>query len=82
MKKQRKSYSRDFKLKLVELAKTRRNVSSVARKYGVSINSLNRWMREHERYDSGSFPGRGKPKMTEQEANLVPAPSSSEPSLL
>ena len=40
MKKERKSYSRDYKLKLVELAKARGNVSAISREYGVNINSL------------------------------------------
>jgi transposase-like protein len=34
MKKKRKAYSRDFKVKLVELCKSRANVSSVSREYG------------------------------------------------
>jgi transposase len=71
MKKERKSYSRDYKLKLVELAKARGNVSAISREYGVNINSLHRWIKEHEKYDSGSFPGRGKPKKTQQEQELA-----------
>lgn len=71
MKKKRKTYSRDFKVKLVELCKSRANVSSVSREYGVAINTLHRWAAEFDRYEKGSFPGRGKPKMTEAEAELA-----------
>lgn len=71
MKKGRKSYSRDYKIKLVELCKAKGNVSAVSREYGVGINSLNRWIKEFDRYESGSFPGRGNPKMTEQEAKIA-----------
>lgn len=71
MKEKRKTYSRDYKLKLVELCKSRGNVSAVSREYGVTINSLNRWVQEFDRYENGSFPGRGKPKMTEVEAEIA-----------
>lgn len=71
MKKERRSYSRDYKIKLVELAKSRANVSAIAREYGVGINSLNRWIKEYDTYSYGSFPGHGKPKMTEQEAKIA-----------
>lgn len=68
---ERKSYSRDYKVKLVELCKEKGNISAVSREYGVGINSLNRWVKEFDRYENGSFPGRGKPKMTEMEAKLA-----------
>lgn len=71
MKKERKSYSRDFKVKLVELCKAKGNVSAVCREYGVNINSLHRWIKEFDRFDTGSFPGRGNPKMTETEAEIA-----------
>ena len=71
MKEKRKSYSRDYKLKLVELCKSSGNVSAVSREYGVTLNSLNRWIQEFDRYKSSSFPGRGKPKMTEVEAEIA-----------
>lgn len=71
MKKGRKSYSRDYKIKLVELCKAKGNVSAVSREYGVGINSLNRWIKEFDQFESGSFPGRGNPKMTKHESELA-----------
>jgi transposase len=71
MKKKRKSYSRDYKIKLVELCKAKGNVSAVSREYGVNINSMHRWIKEFDTYSNGSFPGRGKPKMTEQQAKIA-----------
>ena len=71
MKKERKSYSRDYKVKMIALCKSKGNVSAVSREYGVSINSLNRWVKEFDHYESGSFPGRGRPKMTQAEAELA-----------
>ena len=46
-------------------------MSAVSREYGVTLNSLNRWIQEFDRYESSSFPGRGKPKMTEVEAEIT-----------
>jgi len=71
MRKQRQTYSREFKLKLVELCKVKGNISAVSREYDVNIKSLHRWIAESEQYDGGSFPGRGKPKMTESQAELA-----------
>ena len=68
MEKKRKSYTRDFKLQLVELYKVKGNVEAISREYGVNSNSLHRWIKEFNRYEKGSFPGRGKPKLTESEA--------------
>jgi len=71
MKQKRKTYSRDYKIRLVELCKAKGNVSAVSREYGVNINSLRRWIKEFDRYEDGSFPGRGKPKMTDEEAKIA-----------
>jgi len=71
MKRERKSYSRDYKIKLVEICKSKGNVSAVAREYGVNENTLHRWIKEHEVYSKGSFPGNGKPKLTEQESEIA-----------
>ncbi len=45
--------------------------SGASREYGVNINSLRRWIKEFDWYSDGSFPGRGKPKMTEEEAEIA-----------
>ena len=70
MKQKRKSYSRDYKLRLVEICKAKGNVESVSREYGISGNTLHRWIKEFKDYSTGSFPGRGKPKLTEEEARM------------
>jgi len=71
MKQKRKSYSRDYKIRLIELCKAKGNVSAVSREYGVNINSLHRWIKEFDTYCNGSFPGRGKLKMTEQDLKIA-----------
>ena len=70
MNKKRKSYSRDYKLSLVEICKSKDNVEAVSREYGISGNTLHRWMKEFATYSVGSFPGRGRPKLTDEDAKL------------
>ena len=67
MTKQRTNYDRDLKEKLVELSDVRGNAKKVAEEYGISPELLYRWRREFAKYDKNSFPGKGKPKLTDQE---------------
>ena len=71
MTKQRKNYNRDFKQKLVELSHARGNAKQVAEEYGISAELLYRWRREFEKYDKNSFPGKGIPKLTDQERKIA-----------
>ncbi|MFN3918063.1 MAG: transposase [Flavobacteriales bacterium] len=56
MKEKRKTYSRNYKLKLMELCKSSGNVSAVSREYSVTINNLNRWIQEFNRMRAVVFP--------------------------
>lgn len=67
MKKTRQTYDREFKQKAVELSYARGNAKEIAEELGVLPELLYRWRREHQQYDKNSFPGRGKPKMTDLE---------------
>ena len=71
MKRERKSYRRDYKIKMIELCIAKGNVSAVSREYGVNENSLHRWIKEHQQYSGGSFPGNGKQKLTQHEADIL-----------
>ncbi len=71
MKQERKSYSRDYKIKLVELCIAKGNIAAVSREYGVNDNCLHRWIKEHRKYSGGSFPGNGKQKLTVHEAEVL-----------
>jgi transposase len=46
MEKQRTHYSREFKIKAVELSNERGNVSQVAQELNVSYENLKRWKKE------------------------------------
>lgn len=68
--KSRRSYSPSFKRKAVELSHSRGNAREVAEELGISPELLYRWRREHKKYDKNSFPGNGRPKMTEEQEEV------------
>ena len=67
MTKQRTYYDREFKQKAVELSYARGNAKEIAEELGIRPELLYRWRRESEKYQDNSFPGKGKPKMTDLE---------------
>jgi len=71
MTKERQRYDREFKQKAVELSFARGNAKEIAEELGIRPELLYRWRREYQQYESNSFPGKGKPKMTEMEREVV-----------
>ena len=71
MTKERQSYDREFKQKAVELSYARGNAKEIAEELGIRPELLYRWRREIEQYQNNSFPGKGKPKMTNLEQEVA-----------
>lgn len=69
--KTRKHYSSEFKEKAVKLGNLRGNITEVAEELGIRSEILRRWIREFAKYDKNSFPGQGKPKMTDEEREFA-----------
>lgn len=67
MTQERTFYDREFKQKAVELSYARGNVKEIAEELGIRPELLYRWRREFKEYENNSFPGKGKPKMTDLE---------------
>ncbi|MFO7889746.1 MAG: transposase [bacterium] len=67
MTQERTFYDREFKQKAVELSYARGNVKEIAEELGIRPELLYRWRREQKKYENNSFPGKGKPKMTDLE---------------
>ena len=67
MTQQRKTYDREFKQKAIELSYARGNAKEIAEELDIRPELLYRWRREYQRYENNSFPGKGKPKMTDLE---------------
>jgi transposase len=57
MKENRKTYSKEFKQKAVELSNLRGNVSEISRELGVRAELLYRWRRDFTQDPSLSFSG-------------------------
>jgi len=67
---QRKKYTREFKIKAIELAELKRDVSSVAEDLGIERSMIYRWKRELDKKDQTCFPGNGQKNLTDQEREL------------
>lgn len=67
----RKVYSSEFKQKAVELSYARGSVSEVAYELGLHDNMLYRWRKEYKSYAHNSFPGKGKPKLTDEQREVA-----------
>ena len=70
MKKERRRFTRDFKLNAVELSYSRTNIVELANELNVRPELLYRWRSELASYQGKSFPGNGKQIMTEEESQL------------
>lgn len=64
MERSRKSYSREFKLKAVELSNSSGSVLRVANELGISYETLKRWKKD---YNAGKFTSEGSNRTPEQE---------------
>ncbi len=65
--KTKEKYDREFKKKTVELSIARGNAREVAEELDIRPELLYRWRREYDRFETNSFSGNGKLKMTDLE---------------
>jgi transposase len=71
MTKQRQKYDREFKKKAVELSIARGNARECAEELGIRPELLYRWRLEYDKFETNSFPGHGKEKMTDLERENI-----------
>ena len=71
MTKQRKQFTREFKLKAVELSYQRDNIRELAEELDIRPELLYRWRSEFASHQERSFPGNGKPIMNEEESEIA-----------
>ena len=68
MKKNKKTYSREFKIEAVKLSHTSdKNVEAVAGSLGISKSTLRRWRGEFRADPDQAFPGKGNLKERDTE---------------
>ncbi len=70
MEKERRKFSREFKLNAVELSYSRANIRELAHELDVRPELSYRWRSEFANYQGSSFPGNGKPKVKEEESEV------------
>ncbi len=66
----RKKYTREFKIKAIELAELKKDVPSVAESLGVERSMIYRWKREMDSDQQTCFPGNGQVNLSDQEREL------------
>ena len=71
MSKRKRNYSIEFKKKAVELSYARGSVVDICRELDIPTSVLSRWRRESDQYGTNSFPGRGKPKLTDEQREIA-----------
>lgn len=71
MKEQRRQYDKEFKLMAVELVLSGRSAKEVAEDLGIARDLVNRWKREYQGNQTGSFSGNGRPNLTPQEKEIA-----------
>lgn len=71
MKETRKSYSKEFKQKAVELSNVRGNVQEIARELDVKPELIYRWRKEFNSSPSLAFGGKGIKQLTEEQKELA-----------
>ena len=71
MRQERRTFTKEFKLNAVELSYSRKNIVELANELNIRPELLYRWRTELVSYEGKSFPGRGNPKMTEEESEVA-----------
>ncbi|MBJ6368883.1 transposase [Snuella sedimenti] len=71
MSKRKRNYTTDFKKKAIELSYSRGSIAQVYRELDIPSSVLSRWRREFSEYGKNSFPGRGKPKLIEEQREIA-----------
>lgn len=71
MKQARKTYSKEFKQKAVELSNVRGNVQEIARELGIPAEFIYRWRREERLQPILAFSGNGNKQLTEEQKEIA-----------
>lgn len=71
MSREKRNYSVAFKEKGVELSYARGSVVEICRKLDVPTSVPGRWRRKSQDYGKNSFPGKGNPKLTDEQKEIA-----------
>ncbi len=71
MSKPKREYTAEFKQKAVGFSYARGNAAEVCRELDLNPSVLGRWRREAKKYGANSFPGKGNPKLTDEQREIA-----------
>jgi len=71
MKRERRSFDKEFKLMAVNLCYTGKPPGQVGEELGIRADLVRRWMREHGNKGGRSFPGKGKLDLSADQAEIT-----------
>lgn len=71
MSREKRNYTLEFKEKAVELSYARGSVVEICRELDIPTSVLSRWRREAKKYGNNSFPGKGNPKLTDEQREIA-----------
>ena len=71
MNKTRREYDKEFKQLAVGLCNTGKTSKEVAEELGIRSELINRWKREYNKYNNGSFSGHGKANFTPEQKEIL-----------
>ena len=71
MSRERRTFTREFKLNAVELSYSRKNIVELANELKIRPELLYRWRTEFASSQGASFPGNGNPKLTEEQKEIT-----------
>jgi transposase len=55
----RRTFTREFKLKVIREVEAGKSQAQVAREYQLTENTISKWRRQHRQYQDRAFAGRG-----------------------
>ncbi len=61
----------EFKQKAVELSHVCGSVVEICRELDIPTSVLSRWRREYDELGKNSFPGKGNPKLTDEQKEIA-----------
>jgi len=68
--KRRKSYSKQYKLDVIQQSHNRANIKELANELGLRAELIYRWRREYNDEEDNSFPGHGVVKQSAEQEEL------------
>ena len=71
MSREKRNYTVEFKEKAVELSYARGSVVEICRELDIPTSVSGRWRRESNTYGDNSFPGKGNPKLTDEQREIA-----------